>query len=121
MFLSPKQEQEAVLNINEGVGTVKVLDILRKEQPKAKTADSDIVLSINLNRIQYHPSISNNEMHRQSEAASRIYESHGASALDANEWRQILSTFDTKSVVLCKAISNLAVKIGDERLNGLDA
>ena len=50
----------------------------------------------------------------------RTHGSNGPSGLRANEWRQILSAFDMESVDVCKAISNLDVKIATENLDGLD-
>ena len=98
-----------------------VLDLLQEKHPFSQKSNLKYVITdLKIGDLSFHPTIfekiSGSEIKR---AAMKTNGSHGASGLDAGEWKRNL-TYKSSSINLCKTMSKLAIKIASEELNLLN-
>lgn len=111
-------QKGGVLNLKDKIGNKTVLEVLKEKHPPAAPADPAYMLKQDSPSIPYHPTIFERISARSVRtAAMKTHGSHGPSGIDANEWRRILSNFNSSSDDLCKTIAQIAQRIASVKLN----
>ena len=100
-----------------------VLDLLQEKHPCSQIADlKNVVTDLKNRDLPFHPSsldkINGSEIKR---TTMKTNGSHGPSGLDAGEWRQLLTSYKSSSIYLCKTMSKLAISIATEELDFLNS
>ena len=101
-------QKGGILSLKEKTGEKAVLELLKEKHPSPGTLEEDFITE-EVDTLPYHDSIFD-EINSATirKAAMRTHGSHGASGLDADEWRKILTNYGQFSIDLCKTIVQLA-------------